>query len=184
MKKIILALCALSTTQVFAEKQDGTLKFTGSIYNATCAIEINNNGGGTTGSVGMGRHPTSAFPTRGSEAGGEGGEGEINIELSDCPNEGTLTVSFTGELMDGFDEILKLDNYGDDSVAGGIGITMYDQEGNDISFDGSTAISKKFTDKDSYTYSMTAKYYRFAENDSDVKAGRADGTLNFSIEYK
>lgn len=182
MKKIILAICALSTTQVFAEKQDGTLTFNGSIYNATCAIDINNNGGGTTGSVNMGRHPTSAFPEEDSEAGGTGGDGVIDIKLKDCPTNGKLKVSFNGTRVPGT-QVLQLDNYGSAGTADGIGIVLLDEDDDYINIDGSVAIEKKVTESKEYTYSMLAKYYRYTADDNKVKAGQANATLNFSVEY-
>lgn len=183
MKKIILAVCALSTTYVFAEKQDGVLTFNGSIYNATCAIDINNNGGSTQGSVDMGRHPTSAFPEEGSEAGGSGGNGEIKIKLSECPTNGNLKVKFNGNLVPGLTDVLELDNPNSPTTAGGIGIILLDEDDEYISLDGSVAIDKPVTDSKAYTYNMKAKYYRYTDDDSEVKAGLANSTVNFSIEY-
>ncbi|MDQ8937078.1 fimbrial protein [Acinetobacter rudis] len=183
MKKIILALCALSTTHVFAEKQDGILTFNGSIYNATCAIDINNNGGSTQGSVDMGRHPTSAFPEEGSEAGGTGGNGDIKIKLADCPTNGTLEVRFDGNLVSGTRDVLRLDNPGSASTAGGIGIILLDEDDDRIDLDGSIAIKKRVTDSKNYTYEMKAKYYRYTDDDRELKAGDANSTVNFSIEY-
>lgn len=183
MKKIILAVCALSTTQAFAEKQDGTLTFHGSIYNATCAIDINNNGGGTTGSVDMGRHPTSAFPEEDSEAGGTGGDGAINIKLKDCPANGELKVSFSGTGVPGAEGILQLDDYGSAGTADGIGIVLLDDKGKYVSIDGKVSITREVTESKEYTYAMIAKYYRYTADDNKVKAGQANSTLNFSIEY-
>lgn len=185
MKKIILAVCALSTPQVFAAEQTGVINFNGIIYNATCAIDINGNEGGENATVNMGRHPTSAFPSRGSESSGVGDEGKIKIELKDCPDQGTLSVSFTGKTVDSTGDLLELDKSGQEGIAKGIGIALYDEDGEDILIDGTPVIQKKFKDGQSeYKYQMLAKYYRYAEKDSDFNAGRADATLNFKIEYK
>lgn len=183
MKKIILALCALSAGSAFAASttQSGTIHLNGYIYSATCDIQVNNKPFADNVTIDMGRHPTSAFNSKGDETGWDGFNGIIDIKLHNCPDTGRLSVSFQGTTMSGDSTILKLDNPTDSGTAKNLGIHLYDMDEDKLMrMDGSEAFSANVTNSESYTKDFWATY---VSTEDTVTPGTADATLGFTIEY-
>lgn len=183
MKKIILALCTLASGSVFAAPttQTGTIHLNGKIYSATCDIEVNGDPFAENVNIDMGRHPSSAFNSKGDEIGYNGVNGLIDIQLSNCPENGKLSVSFTGTTLNGDPTILQLDNPGAAETAKNIGIRLYEAGiDNKVRMDGSVSFEADVTDSETYTKDFYATYISTADS---VSPGNANATLGFEIEY-
>lgn len=183
-RQFLLALCALSTSSVFAApiSQEGTIHLSGYIYSATCDVDVNGQGP-TSANVSLGRHSTSIFGKKGDESQMTGQDGLIKVSLNNCPDTGHLEVSFKGQTVSGDNKILKLDNAGSSSTAQNIGIHLYeaDDQNTLLSLDGSTSFSADIKNGKDYHKDFLATYVSTAD---EVTAGEADATLGFKIEYK
>lgn len=165
------------------ETQEGTITFSGFIYNSTCTIDLNNSHS-PDAHVEMGRYPTSSFGKKYDTAGGEGIYGKIDISLIDCPDKGNMTLKLNGKPKDGERDILELDNPDDSGTAKNIGIIIFerdgDHSGDGINIDGT--FEKEYTVENSASWEANyiAKYISMAES---VEAGQANATLNYTLKY-
>lgn len=183
-KALLSLLLAGSVMSASAEEtQDGTITFSGFIYNSTCTIDLNGDNSPDAHAQ-MGRYPTSAFGKKYDTAGGEGIYGKIDISLIDCPDQGNVTLKLNGKPKNGESDILELDNPGDDSTAKNIGIIIYDRDGDHsgdgIDIDGSFEKEYHVENSASWEASYVAKYISMAD---DVEAGQANATLNYTLTY-
>lgn len=181
--KIILALCALSAGSVYAAPitQNGTLHLNGSIYSATCDIDINNNGGEDI-NVNLGRHPNSRFNSKGDEIEYNGLDGLIEVELVNCPDTGKLDVSFNGTTIAGDKTILQLDNPTSPDTAQNLGIHIYEAgKQTPLRIDDSVVFSADVTNSKTYKKDFWATY---VSTQDFVDPGKANATMTFKIEYK
>lgn len=183
-RQFLFALCALSTSSIFAApvSQTGTIKLNGYIYAATCEVDINGQGPDTA-NVDLGRHSTSVFGEKGDESEMTGEQGLIKISLHNCPDIGKLDVSFNGQTVSGDNKVLQLDNPNDTTTAQNIGIHLYDDDDRNtpLSFDGSVAFSANVKGGKNYRKDFLANYVSTAD---EVSAGKANATLGFKIVYK
>ncbi|MEQ4988224.1 fimbrial protein [Proteus vulgaris] len=180
MTFVISAITASAT--VSAEEQTGQISFTGLIYASTCTIDIN--GTGSDGNVNMGRYATSEFDGAGSEVGGTGGNGKLDISLINCPPQGKVKLKLEGKTDSSSNQILALDNPNDTNTAKNVGIHIYDHDDLDVPYNINFAEEydiKDNGDLKSKTLSFIAKY---VSTDNDVEAGRADATLNYTLTYQ
>ncbi|WP_416775778.1 fimbrial protein [Xenorhabdus budapestensis] len=151
----------------------GTVTFKGDIVASTCTA--------SSKPVKMGTYHTSDINgKKGIKV--TGSEKDFNIQLTNCPVTAvplSMDVKFSGSNKDSKDgKLLALDTSG----ATGIGIGFYDDGGNQIDLS-TTAILKKdiLINKKDMIIPLKAAY---VSNGDAVKAGAANATLSFSIDYK
>lgn len=181
-KSLISALLAGTAMSASAVDQTGTISFKGFIYNATCSIDLNDTNSPNV-DVLMGRYPTSAFTETGTMVGGKDGYGELNISLTDCPDQGKVKLQLHGKPKDGDNELLELDNPNASTTAKNIAVLIFenDDTNNDpVVIDGSKTEEYNVSSSASWKGSYTAYYYSTAD---DVEAGQADATLNYTLSY-
>lgn len=181
--KLLLGLAMLSSTSAFAMiDQEGVIHLSGYIYSSTCELDINNQGP-VDAAVNMGRYPTSSFSKIGDEVGGNGGFGEINMTLKNCPETGELAVSFNGSTIAGNNEILALDNSAINDTAKGLGVHVYSAKdlAKPLNLDGSQVLKTMVDNSAEFQESFIARYVSTAEK---VGSGEANATLNFKVTYK
>lgn len=181
-KTLLSLLLAGSVMSVSAEEtQEGTITFSGFIYNSTCTIDLNGDNS-PDAHVQMGRYPTSAFGEKYDQVGGEGVYGKIDISLIDCPDKGNLTLKLNGKPKDGERDVLELDEPNSDSTAKNIGIVIYDRDNNKDAINIDGTFEKKYLVENSARWeaSYVAKYISVAD---DVEAGQANATLNYTLTY-
>lgn len=181
--KFLLGALLLSSNSAFAMiDQEGIIHLSGYIYSATCELDINNQGPKDIG-VNMGRYPTSSFSKIGDEVGGNGGFGEINVSLKNCPSTGDLAVSFKGSTIAGNNEILALDQAATGDTAQGLGVHIYSAHdlNTPVTLDGSQAIKAVVTNSAEHEEGFVARYVSTANT---VNSGEANATLNFRVTYK
>lgn len=191
-KKNLFALLVLTTSSAFAivPEQNGTIKFEGEIYAATCTITINdiNIEINPNPTMQMGRHPTSSFtgPNAESKATEGSNGGKLTIKAEDCPTQGSLKLKLTGETIDGSSKkLLKLSNYGTNGVAGNVAIVLYPEgKSGDLNLALSLDNSFEFSKISDFEKEITIEpYYRKIDDNILVKPGIANSTLDYSISY-
>lgn len=150
----------------------GTVKFTGEIYEASCALD------GTVGPVKMGNYSKADIGTKSAVVGSRIG---FEIKLKDCPvvaaDKLALSIKLTGTADSDVPSIIKLDDAG----ATGVGIGIYSATNdlikiNDVSHNLGLAIATK-----DMTIPLQAAY---VSNGATKAAGPANASVNFEIEYK
>lgn len=180
---VLSAFILLSAEASAALDQSGTIKLNGYIYSSTCTIDLNNQGP-SMANINMGRYSTSEFGAVGSEVGGSEENGKITVKLADCPDNGTVTLTFNGKVSDGQPSILELDNASAEGTAKGVGIHLYkdDDETTPLALDGSVKYSQQIKGESAgWEGSFIAKY---VSTNATVTAGQANATLNYNITYK
>ncbi|MBC8945041.1 fimbrial protein [Xenorhabdus indica] len=153
----------------------GTVKFQGNIVESTCSV-----GSDSDKIVNMGTYLKSDIP---GSSGGEvtGSKKDFKIKLTGCPV--TTPFSKMGITLSGTKDahnprLLAIDSSG----AEGIGISVYDSKGTQMDF---TSGSHKLDDIDIDTASKEILLQAaYVSNGQTAKAGTANATLNFEINYK
>lgn len=212
-KKILLVSILLSSVSCFSAyakdeilnkasvnhgETKGTIHFTGYIYSATCTIDVSGTGG-TTGKedpvIDMGRYSTSEFGKKDSEVGGKGDRGKVKVTLTNCPDEGTMTMKLNGtpDTVTGDDHILQLSGSGnaESGSAGGVGIVLYHKGEEAVSqrikVNGEKEFTTLFGGENTETgeliVNFVAKYTKTAEDKEAVTAGSANADLPYVITY-
>lgn len=174
-------LSTASIPSFAALEQSGVIKLNGYIYSATCTLDINTQGP-SLANINMGRYSTSEFNGVDSEVGGSGENGKINVTLTDCPDNGTVALTFDGSIGDK-NTILALDNAGSPGTAKNIGVHLYDDDDltTPLVLDGSQKYTKKIQGESaSWVGGFVAKYVSLAE---DVTAGQANASINYKLTY-
>ncbi|GAB1438059.1 long polar fimbria major subunit LpfA1 [Providencia sp.] len=183
--KQILTASVLTLFSIHASsalEQAGTIKLNGYIYSSTCTVDLNDQGP-SMANISMGRYSTSEFGAVGTEVGGTGENGKIKVTLTDCPDNGTITLTFDGKVVDGQTSILELDNPSAEGSAKGVGIHLYQgSETKPLTLDGSVNYSQKIEGESAgWEGTFIAKY---VSTSTTVTAGQANATLNYNIIYK
>jgi len=180
MKKNILAvlMTAGSLFALNAQASDGTVQFQGSISDGTCTVDIQNSGS-SAGNVNLGNVPKSSFDGVGSIAGGAEGQASIEVSLSGCPATKTAAyVAFDGEYYKGNNDYLNLSGYGNEGVASGVAIKLFDGNGNHM---------KLGTKSSAITLTGGAADVAFKANyvqvESTIKEGTANSTATMLVSY-
>ncbi|CNK02230.1 Type-1A pilin [Yersinia aldovae] len=151
----------------------GTVKFTGEIYEASCALD------GTVGPVKMGNYSKADIGAKSAVVGSRIG---FEIKLKDCPvvaaDKLALSIKLTGTADSDVPEIIKLDGSG----ATGVGIGIYDPKKSSLIKIDSTLhdLDTKIEHKQ-MTIPLQAAY---VSNGATKAAGPANASVNFEIEYK
>lgn len=183
-KTALIAFGLLGSTSISsyaALDQSGVIKLNGYIYSATCTLDINDQGP-SLANINMGRYSTSEFNGTNSEVGGTGENGKVNVTLTDCPDNGTVTLTFDGTIGDK-NTILKLDNPNDSGTAKNVGVHLYNISDltTPLVLDGSQSYSQQIQGESaSWTGGFIAKYVSTASN---VTAGQANASINYKIIY-
>ncbi|WP_139851514.1 fimbrial protein [Acinetobacter pullicarnis] len=183
MVKICLALIGLVTTMhTFAALVEaGVVKLQGTIYSATCTVTVNDQAliDGTP-VVNMGRYPSSIFSSSGAIVGGGKGNGQIKIAAQDCPDQGTIELTFDGNVYPTDNRLLQLD--AGENTAKNLGIALYR---------GAAGIGERISFNKVYPYKVNGdKNYKidfiaaYISTEDVVVAGLANSTLNVNLAYK
>ncbi|MGO3741730.1 fimbrial protein [Kerstersia sp.] len=180
-----LGLAAFLAASGAAQAQNtvaGTISLYGRIYSDTCDVVINGQPGNST-SVPMGNYPVSAFNnTTGTTVGGNGVNGQIELSLANCPPGQKVFLQLNAKEVTDYPEAIELDNANASDTAKNVGIHLY--EG-----DSSTPMvlgrRRDYTipqgSSGSYELYFTAKY---VSTKSNVEAGKADATVNYTLTYQ
>ncbi|HHA1933922.1 TPA: fimbrial protein [Enterobacter ludwigii] len=167
------ALLVMSSAHAAVTNNDGTINFTGEIIAAACTVDI---GANNTMTVDMGKVNKSVFTGAGSYASAT----EFDLKVKDCPETGVngISVKFDGTAYNGDPSILALTS--DSGVATGVGIELLDNAQKPISL---------FTASDAYplpasqTTLTMPMFARYKQVDADVVAGKANSTVQFTLNY-
>ncbi|WP_047683308.1 MULTISPECIES: fimbrial protein [Xenorhabdus] len=152
----------------------GEVKFQGKIVESTCSV-----GSDSDKIVNMGTYLKSDIKNVGEKV--DGSERNFKIKLTGCPvtkpvSKMEITLSGTKDAHN--PKLLAIDSSG----AEGIGISVYDSKGTPMDF---TSGSHKLDDIDIDTASKEILLQAaYVSNGQTAKAGTANATLNFEINYK
>lgn len=173
MKKqlISISLAATFALTAAANAADGVINFTGNITTAACTVST----GTLTQTVNMGTINTSAFNTT---AGTSVAPTRFNITLSDCPTTlSTASIKFDGTPNSTNSSLLALSS---GQTATGVGIAIFESDGNTLIPLQTASGSKALTTTGSINMTYIAKYM---STSSTVTAGSANSVANFTIAY-
>lgn len=173
MKKTILSALCMVTAGVAGTIQaaDGTIHFTGSITDQTCAVDT----GSQNLPVNLGNVAQTALN---GSAGMKAAPTRFTINVSDCPDTVTgANVKFDGTADAVNQTLLALDS--GTGVATGVGIQIADKNGAPIPLH--TASPDYPLAEGSNMLDFTARY---VSTGTAVTTGPANGTSEFTIIYK
>ncbi len=152
----------------------GAVKFTGKIIESTCTVDSSGN------TVNMGTYLKSEIPKQGEQL--IGSKRDFEIKLTGCPVDKSapimMDVTFSGSRKDAKNQkLLALDS---SSSSKGISIGIYDKSDSPID------LSSKYSFPDGIKSSdieipLKAAY---VSNGETARAGTANATLSFEINYK
>ncbi len=197
--KKMLVIAATTLVAGSAMAADGSINFTGSITAASCNVSggsgtnVTGNKGNQIIDVGLGK---VAIDSLGGGAGGNvvGGTA-INLSLN-CGASATdlKTVSLRfdpvgGSGVDAFNNHLLATTGPDGDKAKGVGIGVYNNEGKLINLSGNEMITGKLEkggtdDVPVYTANLAMRAAYVTNGDKEIKAGQANGTLPFTLNYE
>lgn len=196
--KKMLVIAATTLVAGSAMAADGTINFTGSITAASCSItggsgtNVSGDKGKQIINVGLGK---VAIDSLGGGAGGNiAGGTAINLNL-DCGASATdlKTVSLRfdpvgGSGVDAFNKHLLATTGAEGDKASGVGIGIYNGEGNLINLSGNEMITGNLikggtAEAPVYTANLAMRAAYVKNGDLNVKAGQANGTLPFTLNY-
>ncbi|MBC8950393.1 MULTISPECIES: fimbrial protein [Xenorhabdus] len=154
----------------------GSVKFHGDIVESTCNSDVSGN------IVNMGTYHMSDIGKKGTEIAGS--KKPFSIKLTGCPvttTPLTMEVTLSGSTLDSVDNrLLALDGLSG-TAAAGIGIGIYNSTGKQIDLSSSPKLPIIEINEADMKIPLQVAY---VSNGQSVKAGKADATLNFSINYK
>ncbi|EBF0111962.1 type 1 fimbrial protein [Salmonella enterica subsp. enterica] len=170
MKKTMLSACFLLVAGS-AVAADGTIHFTGSISDQTCTVDSNIQGL----NVDLGKVAQTALN---GEAGMKASPTRFTLTLTDCPDTVTgANVKFDGT-SDGVNQnLLALDS--GTGIATGVGIEIADKNGTPIPLH--TTSTDYTLGSGSNSLDFVARY---VSTGTAVTTGTANGTSQFTINYK
>jgi major type 1 subunit fimbrin (pilin) len=165
---------ALAADPVAVTVNGGTINFTGEVVNAACAVDASS----SDQTVQMGQVRSASFKALGDTS----GKVAFKIGLNDCDASvyTSAAVGFTGQTVSGKTDALAVGS-GTAAVASatGIGISILDQAGSKVTFDG-TASGKVKIINGQTVIPLQAQYVSTA---ASVTAGQANATTTFKITY-
>ncbi|WFQ80810.1 fimbrial protein [Xenorhabdus sp. SF857] len=177
VSSFIVAILALVSNISYAAPPatTGEVKFTGRIIETTCTVSND-----TDKIVNMGTYLKSDIKTAGSKVAGS--ERDFKIKLTGCPIDASapimMDVTFSGSNADAEDpKLLALDAL---SSSKGIGIGIYDENDNQISL----SSTYSFPDTISKSDMVIPLKAAYVSNGAPSKAGTAEATLHFNINYR
>ncbi|MDC9603571.1 fimbrial protein [Xenorhabdus griffiniae] len=154
----------------------GSVKFHGDIIESTCDSDVSGN------TVNMGTYHMSDIGKKGSEI--TGSKKPFSIKLTGCPVTTTpliMEVTLSGNTPDSTDNRLLALDGSSGTAAAGIGIGIYNNAGVLIDLSSSSKLPGVTIDKADMEIPLQVAY---VSNGQSVRAGKADATLNFNINYK
>lgn len=173
MKKIALSMLLMTAGSLFATAYaaDGTIRFTGSITDQTCKVDT----GSQSLNVDLGKVAQTALN---GAAGMQASPTRFTLALSDCPETVTgATIKFDGTSDAVNQKLLALDS--GTGVATGVGIQIADKNGTEI------PLHTTSPDYALATGSNTLDFVaRYVSTGTAVTTGTANGTSQFTINYK
>lgn len=173
MRKITLCACFMATAGIasYAQASDGTIHFTGSISDQTCTVDSSSQ----NLTVDLGKVSQTAF------SGGVGVKAaptRFTLSLSACPDTVTgASVKFDGDTDNANQNLLALDS--GTGVASGVGIEIADI--NDAPIPLHSASANYPLGKGDNALNFVARY---VSTSATVGTGTANGTSQFTINYK
>ncbi|MEG5551153.1 fimbrial protein [Enterobacter wuhouensis] len=173
MKKITLSALFLAMGAVTATgyAADGTINFTGSVIDETCTVDS----GSQNLNVDLGKVSKSSLT---GAAGKKAASSSFTLSLSKCPETVTTAkVKFDGTSDSVNQSLLALNT--DTGAASGVGIEIADSTGNPIALHSASPDIKLAGG--SNTMNFIARY---VSTGTTVTAGAANGTSQFTINYK
>ncbi|MDC9588911.1 fimbrial protein [Xenorhabdus sp. XENO-10] len=172
-KLLISSLFVSSVFMSTAHAADGQIKFTGKITDIACKIDSSSanqtvNMGTISSNAFNGTYSTSA-PTR------------FSIKLSDCPaNVKHAQVKFDGQTDRASSYLLALNNSNGESVAQGVAIALYENDGNTRINMAENSRPQRLSGQKVDEMNFVAKYIATADK---VTPGSGDAVANFTITY-
>ncbi|CAI1122985.1 fimbrial protein [Serratia ficaria] len=150
----------------------GTVKFTGSIVNAPCAVDNSADGQ----SVELGQYRVADF----SKTGDVSAARTFNIGLSNCALDtySRASVTFSGNTAAGQNTALSLE--GGSGAASGVGIQLL-RDNTPLAVDGSQASTTTSLLEGANSLSFQAQYIALSDA---VTAGAANATADFTLTYQ
>lgn len=189
MRNIILKMAMLGiTTSVAvnsfaAETVKSNILLKGSIYNATCSVEVNGQAATNNPVVNMGTWPSSAFNGVGSQVGGTASDGKISIDAVDCPENGTMRVNITAATDPTDNTLVKLDSSGA-TDATGVAIALYEGDKDGNKTNNKIQFAKDYEFDSHALEGITKVFYGVYQATAEkVSAGNANATVHATMTY-
>ncbi|MFZ3620562.1 fimbrial protein [Leclercia barmai] len=183
MKKNIKLLATFVVATIISSQAaaaDGTVKFNGTITDASCQTHIGSVTGGSNETVNLGTVPSSSFSGVGSTAAEGAGSTNVKIYLTECPagTPTTASLKFDGAYYKGDNSYLALDPA---STASGVAILLSNPSGTALKLG---EASEPFT-LNVGTGSSTELNFKAAyiQRESTIVAGTANSSATFTINY-
>ncbi|AOM39516.1 fimbrial protein [Xenorhabdus hominickii] len=156
----------------------GTVKFKGDIVESTCSVNSS-----SLNIVDMGTYLKSDIQkNKGVVV--SASKKDFDITLTKCPVTSVpvmMDIVFSGNIDSHHEELLALDSSGETSATG-IGIGIYNRtSGTLINWSSSPHLTDIKIDKTEIKIPLQVAYI---SNGEPIQAGKADSTLNFTINYK
>lgn len=188
LKSVVFgAVCLSVALPIYAAgSNSGAIQFQGRITGDTCDVVINGATNPAIGIVQMGNWPASLFTTTGTEIGGTGGAGKLNIELLNCPAMTTASVELKGTIDASDPTHLKVD--AGSGAADGVAIVIYDTKNTSSStpIEINQAISYTPVPGGSLETDGTlslAYEAKYISTKNTVTPGTANSSINYEITY-
>ncbi|WP_025122546.1 MULTISPECIES: fimbrial protein [unclassified Serratia (in: enterobacteria)] len=173
MKKNLIAAAVLasSTLGMSAFAVDGQVNFTGEIVDVACQVT---NSKANPLKVNLGKVSKSTFKAAGDVASAT----KFSLQLTACPDTVTSAqVKFDGTSVNGDNSVLALTQ--DAGVAEGVGIQLSDDSNNLLPlFENSRTYELKPNVANDLSFVA-----RYVATEATVKAGPANSTASFTINY-
>ncbi|MCM7587701.1 fimbrial protein [Enterobacter chuandaensis] len=168
LSALFLAMVTITATGYAA---DGTINFTGSIIDETCTVDS----GSQNLNVDLGKVSKTSLD---GAAGKKAASSSFTLSLSKCPETVTTAkVKFDGTSDSSNQQLLALNS--DTGVASGVGIEIADSSGNPIALHTASPDIKLTGGANSLNFIA-----RYVSTGTVVTAGNANGTSQFTINYK
>lgn len=180
LKSVCCAAVLFAGAAHAQSENTGNIKLTGRIFSSTCEVSINGNSNGGNATVPMGNYSSEAFTKKGDVVGGNGRNGQIQFNLSGCPEDKSKVVlEVHADLFDA--KMIKLDNSTSSSSAKNVGVYLYQAKDTANPMDLTKTHSYNI-DKVSNTadIDLVAKY---VSTENDVTAGTANASFDYTISY-
>ena len=169
----VVSAMTLSSAYAAVTNNDGTVNFTGEIVTVACTVDI---GANNTMTVDLGKVNKSVFTGVGSYASAT----EFDLKVKDCPATGVngISVKFDGTSYNGDSSALALT--ADTGVATGVAIELLDKNQTPLQL---FKASEAYTLPAAQTTLTMPMYARYKQMDATVEAGKANSTVQFTLNY-
>ena len=177
LKLVTIAFFAAMGIASSATAQDGQINFTGKITETGCKI----NGGVTSAQdVKLGEVSKTALPAAGDTA----ATTRFSLVLTECPEDllgKPISVKYDGTPDNINTDYLQLTGAGSENVAEGVAIQLLNDDTSALPLGTS---SRPVTISNNAAEETTLNFFaRYIATTDTVKAGDANGTVNFTLTY-